>query len=71
MNGISLDTRIANQYGNVNVEAAYLQQQMQIAQKEEARIKFTQEEFDFMADASASDTTERVYMYFTSKDTLQ
>ncbi|GJX44745.1 hypothetical protein Tco_0261421 [Tanacetum coccineum] len=52
-------------------DAAYLMQQMQIAQKEEAGIQLTQEEFDFMADASASEEIERVQMNCTSKDTLQ
>ncbi|GJV71739.1 hypothetical protein Tco_1491734 [Tanacetum coccineum] len=35
-------------------DAAYLQKQMQISQKEEAGIQLTQEEFDFMADAYES-----------------
>ncbi|GJS60121.1 integrase, catalytic region, zinc finger, CCHC-type containing protein [Tanacetum coccineum] len=38
---------------------AYLQKQMQIAQKEEAGIQLTCEEFDFMADAGACEETER------------
>ncbi|GKC75220.1 hypothetical protein Tco_1125994 [Tanacetum coccineum] len=66
MNGISVDTRIANQHGVGNVvtaraevkpkklDVAYLQKQIQIAQKEEAGIHLTQVEFDFMADACAS-----------------
>ncbi|GKC04731.1 retrovirus-related pol polyprotein from transposon TNT 1-94 [Tanacetum coccineum] len=35
-------------------DAAYLQQQLQIAQEEEAEIQSTQEEFDFMAAADGS-----------------
>ncbi|GKD20401.1 zf-CCHC domain-containing protein, partial [Tanacetum coccineum] len=99
MNGLSVDSEIANQYGNGNVvtapaegngngingnpircyncrgeghyarnctvkprkrDAAYLQHQLQIAQKEEARIQITQEEFEFMAAADAHEETERV-----------
>ncbi|GJZ82307.1 hypothetical protein Tco_0647480, partial [Tanacetum coccineum] len=52
-------------------DAAYLMQQMQIARKEDAGIQLTQEEFDFMADASASEEIERVQMNCTSEDTLQ
>ncbi|GKA36664.1 hypothetical protein Tco_0723229 [Tanacetum coccineum] len=111
MNGISVDTRIANQHGIRNVvtaraegnsngsndnqitcvnsyeeghhhastctiklkklDVAYLQKHIQIAQKEEAGIQLTQEEFDFMDDACASEETERVQMNCTSEDTLQ
>ncbi|GJZ37843.1 hypothetical protein Tco_0584034 [Tanacetum coccineum] len=39
--------------------AAYLQKQMQIAQKEEAGIQLTSEEFDFMAAAGACEETEK------------
>ncbi|GJY35553.1 hypothetical protein Tco_0420931 [Tanacetum coccineum] len=96
MNGISVDTRIANQHGIGNVvtaraegnsngsndnqircvngyeeghhhastctvkpkklDVAYLQKQIQIAQKEEVGIQLTQEEFDFMVDACATYT---------------
>ncbi|GJZ96760.1 hypothetical protein Tco_0669094 [Tanacetum coccineum] len=52
-------------------DAAYLMKQMQIAQKEEAWIQLTQEEFDFMADASASKEIERVQMNCTLENTLQ
>ncbi|GKA58600.1 hypothetical protein Tco_0757788 [Tanacetum coccineum] len=52
-------------------DAAYHMQQMQIAQKEEAWIQLTQEEFDFMADASASKEIERVQMNCTLENTLQ
>nr|GEV41274.1 hypothetical protein [Tanacetum cinerariifolium] len=40
-------------------DVAYLQQQLQIAQEEEAWIQRTQEEFKFMATADAYDETER------------
>nr|GEW70843.1 hypothetical protein [Tanacetum cinerariifolium] len=50
---------------------AYLQQQLQIAQEEEARIQSTQEEFEFMTTADAHEETERVKVNCTSKDTLQ
>ncbi|GKA19032.1 hypothetical protein Tco_0950724 [Tanacetum coccineum] len=50
---------------------AYLIQQMQIARKEEAGIQLTQEEFNFMADASVSEEIERVQVNCTSEDTLQ
>ncbi|GJU55233.1 hypothetical protein Tco_1228947 [Tanacetum coccineum] len=52
-------------------DAAYLQKQMQIAQKEEAGIQLTQEEFDFMADAGAYEEIERVNANCTLKDNLQ
>nr|GFB96494.1 hypothetical protein [Tanacetum cinerariifolium] len=41
-------------------DAAYLKQQLQIAQEEEAGIQRTQEEFEFMATADAYKETERV-----------
>nr|GEW17805.1 hypothetical protein [Tanacetum cinerariifolium] len=52
-------------------DVAYLQQQLQIAQKEEAEIQSTQEEFEFMAGVDAHEETERVKVNCTSKDTLQ
>ncbi|GJS51414.1 hypothetical protein Tco_0624776 [Tanacetum coccineum] len=52
-------------------DVAYLMQQIQIARKEEAGIQLSQKEFDFMADASASEEIERVQMNCTSEDTLQ
>ncbi|GKE13413.1 hypothetical protein Tco_1416964, partial [Tanacetum coccineum] len=52
-------------------DAAYLQQQLQITQEEEAGIQSTQEEFEFMATADAYEETERVKVNCTSKDTLQ
>ncbi|GKC29920.1 hypothetical protein Tco_1037214 [Tanacetum coccineum] len=71
--GISVDTGIANQYGNGNVVSARAEDtsMIQIAQKEEAGIQLTQEEFDFMADACACEETESVQMNCTSEDTLQ
>ncbi|GJS44076.1 retrovirus-related pol polyprotein from transposon TNT 1-94 [Tanacetum coccineum] len=42
-------------------DVAYLQKQMQTAQKEEARIQLTQEEFDFMADAGTQSDKAPVY----------
>nr|GEW23268.1 hypothetical protein [Tanacetum cinerariifolium] len=38
-------------------DAAYLQQQLQIAQEEEAGIQSTQEEFEFMTAADAHEET--------------
>ncbi|GJU51781.1 gag-pol polyprotein [Tanacetum coccineum] len=52
-------------------DAAYLQQQLQIAQEEEAGIQSTQEEFEFMTTADAHEETERVKVNCTSEDTLQ
>nr|GEX88525.1 hypothetical protein [Tanacetum cinerariifolium] len=52
-------------------EAAYLQKQMQIAQKEEAGIQLTSEEFDFMAATGACEETERDNANYTLKNNLQ
>ncbi|GJU32194.1 putative RNA-directed DNA polymerase [Tanacetum coccineum] len=52
-------------------DAAYLQSQLQIAQKEEAGIQLNYEEFDFMAAAGAYDEIEEVNANFTLKDNLQ
>ncbi|GKC11001.1 hypothetical protein Tco_1007783 [Tanacetum coccineum] len=52
-------------------DAVYLQKQMQIAQKEEAGIQLTQEEFNFMADAGSCEEIERVNANCTLKDNLQ
>ncbi|GJX16292.1 hypothetical protein Tco_0217124 [Tanacetum coccineum] len=48
-------------------DAAYLQQQLQIAQKEEACIQSTQEEFEFMAAADAYEETKKVKVNCTSE----
>ncbi|GJT77110.1 hypothetical protein Tco_1043835 [Tanacetum coccineum] len=52
-------------------DAAYLQQQLQIAQEEKAGIQSTQEEFEFMTTADDHEETERVKVNCTSEDTLQ
>nr|GEU82856.1 hypothetical protein [Tanacetum cinerariifolium] len=52
-------------------DADYLQQQLQIAQEEEAGIQSTQEEFEFMAAADAYEETEKVKINCTLEDTLQ
>ncbi|GJR05236.1 gag-pol polyprotein [Tanacetum coccineum] len=52
-------------------DAAYLQQQLQIAQEEEAGIQRTQEEFEFMVAADAYKETKRVKVNCTSENTLQ
>ncbi|GKB18582.1 hypothetical protein Tco_0852505 [Tanacetum coccineum] len=110
MNGLSVVSEIANQYGNGNVvttpaegngngingnpircynyrgegyyasnctlksrkrDAAYLQQQLQIAQEEEVGIQSTQKEFKFMTTVDAHEEIERVKVNCTSEDTLQ
>ncbi|GKD10555.1 hypothetical protein Tco_1190240 [Tanacetum coccineum] len=53
------------------MDAAYLQQQLQIAQEEEAGIQSTQEEFEFMTAADAHEETKRVKLKCTSEDTMQ
>nr|GEV01173.1 hypothetical protein [Tanacetum cinerariifolium] len=86
-NAVYVDPKIANQYrirnvvtaraeDNVNVkpgkrDVAYLQKQMQIAQKEEAGIQLTQEKFDFMTDTGACKEIKRVNVNCTLKDNLQ
>nr|GEU57309.1 hypothetical protein [Tanacetum cinerariifolium] len=82
INGLSVVPEIANQYGNGNFitaptkvksrkeDAAYLQQQLQIAQEEEAGIQSTQEEFEFMTTADSHKETETVNVNCTSDDTL-
>ncbi|GKB58840.1 retrovirus-related pol polyprotein from transposon TNT 1-94 [Tanacetum coccineum] len=52
-------------------DAAYLQKQMQIAQKEEAGIQLTSEEFDFMAAIGACEETERANVNCTLENNLQ
>nr|GFA50989.1 hypothetical protein [Tanacetum cinerariifolium] len=51
-------------------DAAYLQKQMQIAQKEEARIQPTSEEFDFMAAIGACEENESDNANCTLKNNL-
>ncbi|GJV56214.1 retrovirus-related pol polyprotein from transposon TNT 1-94 [Tanacetum coccineum] len=51
-------------------DATYLQQQLQIAQEEEAGIQSTQEECEFMA-ADAYEETEKVKVNCSSEDSLQ
>ncbi|GKB18105.1 retrotransposon protein, putative, unclassified [Tanacetum coccineum] len=53
------------------LDAAYLQKQMQIAQKEEAGIQLTSEEFDFMAAAGACEETERANANCSLENNLQ
>ncbi|GKC46762.1 hypothetical protein Tco_1064484, partial [Tanacetum coccineum] len=52
-------------------DAAYLQQQMQIAQEEEAGIQSTQEEFKFMTATDDNEEIERVKVNCPSEDILQ
>nr|GEX86681.1 hypothetical protein [Tanacetum cinerariifolium] len=52
-------------------DAAYLQTQIQIAQKEEAGIQLNYEEFDCMVAVGAYDEIEEVTTNFTLKDNLQ
>nr|GEV59390.1 hypothetical protein [Tanacetum cinerariifolium] len=52
-------------------DAAYLQQQLQIAQEEEVGIQSTQVEFKFMAAADASEETERVKANCILENNLQ
>nr|GEW82981.1 hypothetical protein [Tanacetum cinerariifolium] len=64
-NGLIVVSRIANQNPNGNVrpmrrDAAYLQTQLLIAQKEEAGIQLQAEEFDLMAVAADLDEIEEV-----------
>ncbi|GKE36785.1 hypothetical protein Tco_1460190, partial [Tanacetum coccineum] len=65
MNGLSVVSEIANQYGNGDVVTA------PITQEEEAGIQSTQEECEFMAAADAYEETERVKVNYISEDTLQ
>ncbi|GJX78990.1 gag-pol polyprotein [Tanacetum coccineum] len=53
------------------MDVAYLQTQLQIAQKEEAGIQLIYEEFDFMATAGAYDEIEEVNANCTLEDNLQ
>nr|GEY22139.1 hypothetical protein [Tanacetum cinerariifolium] len=61
--GVGIEMLLQYQLGAmvmVSMDAAYLQQQIQIAQEEEAGIQSTQEKFKFMAAADAYEETERV-----------
>ncbi|GJU84013.1 hypothetical protein Tco_1291559 [Tanacetum coccineum] len=65
---------VARAEGNVKLrkrDAAYLQSQLQIAQKEEVGIQLNFKEFDFMAAAGAYDEIEEVNVNYTLKDNLQ
>ncbi|GKC43227.1 hypothetical protein Tco_1060949 [Tanacetum coccineum] len=109
-NGLSVVSKIANQYGNGNVvtapaegngngingnpircyncrgegqyasnctvkprkkDVAYLQTQLQIAQKDEAGIQLNSKKFDFMAAAGAYDEIEKVTANCNLQDNLQ
>ncbi|GJS50857.1 hypothetical protein Tco_0624219 [Tanacetum coccineum] len=77
--------KTTNQKGNRNIvaardegnvkpkkrDAANLQTQLKIAQKEEAKIQLNSEEFDFMAATGAYDKIEEVNSNCTLKDNLQ
>nr|GEZ95877.1 hypothetical protein [Tanacetum cinerariifolium] len=52
-------------------DAAYLQTQLQIAQKEEEGMQLNPEEFDFMAAAGAYEEIEEVNANCTLEDNLQ
>ncbi|GJV81841.1 retrovirus-related pol polyprotein from transposon TNT 1-94 [Tanacetum coccineum] len=52
-------------------DAAYLQTQLLIAQKDEAGIQLNYEEFDFMAAADAYDKIEKVNANYNLQDNLQ
>nr|GEV74955.1 hypothetical protein [Tanacetum cinerariifolium] len=52
-------------------DVAYLQQQLQIAQKDEASFQLTFEEFDFMAATGACEETERDNVNYTLEKNLQ
>ncbi|GJU69062.1 hypothetical protein Tco_1255321 [Tanacetum coccineum] len=71
MNGLSVVSKIANQYGNGNVETTPDGGNGNGINEEEAGIQSTQEEFEFMAAADAYKETERVKVNCTSEDTLQ
>nr|GEW04736.1 leucine-rich repeat receptor-like protein kinase TDR [Tanacetum cinerariifolium] len=63
-----------NGNGNVKLrkrDVAYLQTQLQIAQKDEAGIQLNYEEFDFMAAAGAYDEIEKVTANYNLQDNLQ
>nr|GEU48359.1 hypothetical protein [Tanacetum cinerariifolium] len=70
---LMVDNNVGNQFRQnaVQNDAAYLHKQMQIAQKEEAGIQLTFEEFDFMAAAGACEGTESDNANYTLEDNLQ
>ncbi|GJR85470.1 hypothetical protein Tco_0209481 [Tanacetum coccineum] len=53
------------------MDDAYLQTQLQIAQKDEVGIQLNSEEFDFMAAAGAYDEIEKVNANYNLQDNLQ
>ncbi|GJS30555.1 hypothetical protein Tco_0491175 [Tanacetum coccineum] len=71
MNGLSVVSEIANQYGNGNVVTAPAEGNGNGINEEEAGIQSTQEEFEFMTTADAHEETERVKVNCTLEDTLQ
>ncbi|GJU79144.1 hypothetical protein Tco_1276214 [Tanacetum coccineum] len=70
-NRLSVVLKIANQYGNGNVETAPAKGNGNGINEEEAGIQSTQEEFKFMAAADAYAETKRVKVNCTAEDTLQ
>nr|GEX18408.1 hypothetical protein [Tanacetum cinerariifolium] len=72
-NRLNVDPGIANQYGigNVVTARAEANEQMQISQKEEARIQVAFKEFNFMAAAGACEETERANANCTLENNLQ
>ncbi|GJW30727.1 hypothetical protein Tco_0047602 [Tanacetum coccineum] len=71
MNGLSIVSEIANQYGNGNVVTAPAEGNGNGINEEEAGIQSSQEEFEFMAVVDAYEETGRVKVNCTSDDTLQ
>ncbi|GKD50044.1 hypothetical protein Tco_1279020, partial [Tanacetum coccineum] len=71
MNGLSVVSEIANQYGNGNVVTSPAEGNGNGINEEEAGIQSTQEEFEFMTTVDAHEETERVKVNCTSEDTLQ
>nr|GFA15736.1 hypothetical protein [Tanacetum cinerariifolium] len=66
MNGLSVVSKISNQYGNRNVVTAPAE-----GNEKEAGIQSTQKEFEFIVVADAYKETKRVKVNFTLEDTLQ
>nr|GFA50846.1 hypothetical protein [Tanacetum cinerariifolium]GFA50877.1 hypothetical protein [Tanacetum cinerariifolium] len=71
INGLSVVSEIASQYGNGNVVTAPAEGNGNGINEEEAGIQSTQEEFKFMSYVDAHEETERVKVNCTSEDTLQ